>query len=136
MAKDQQQQQQQIVIGSEKQITTEKGISAAFEDLKLAIAALAALILVNHENLRELAIEEDLGLFESTPGTFKARQKRFPLRGDPAFRRLEGILGNLDDGQFDLLHTVDNVAFAAKQGNLGAEAALERPREDEDEDED
>lgn len=137
MAKDQQQQQQQIVIGSEKQkLTTEKGIAAAFEDLKIAIAALAALIVVNHEILREIAIEDDLGLFEGAPGTFKARQKRFSLRGDVAFKRLEGILGNLDDGgQFDLLHTVDNVAFAAKQGNLGAQAALEKPREDEEEEE-
>lgn len=135
MPKDQQQQQQQIVIGSKKQITTEKGISAAFEDLKIAIAALAALILVDHENLRELAIEDDLGLFEGVPGTFEARQKRFPLRGDVAFKRVEGIVGSLDDGQFDLLHAVDNVAFAAKQGNLGAEAALEKPREDEDEEE-
>ena len=131
-----QQQQQQIVIGSEKQITTEKGISAAFDDLKIGIAALAGMILVNHEILRELAIEDDLGLFEGTPATFKARQMRFPLRGDVAFKRLEGILGNLDDAQFDLLHAVDNVAFAAKQGNLGAQAALEKPREDEDEEED
>lgn len=137
MAKEQQQQQQQIVIGSEKEVTTEKGIARAFEDLKIAIAALAGMILVNHEILRELAIEGDLGLFfDSVPGTFRARQKRYPLRGDVAFKRLEGILGNLDDGQFDLLHTVDNVAFAAKQGNLGGQDALEKPREDEEEEED
>lgn len=70
--------------------------------LEAALGFNAGLALSNREELRDMKIENDLGLFEEKPKTFKDKQKRMPMKGDAAFMIAQEALGDLEAGKINL----------------------------------